>query len=106
MIQANARPVGAPRRDKPFDFRDQFTRLGWDTVDHYSTSWKVVSRWLDEEGRAAVLADRKAYKQMLALRDRLAVIVDARSPIIAADFVAHVAASATAQADCDQRLRR
>lgn len=62
MTKARAAP-GAPRREKPDDFREQFTRLGWGVVEHYSTSWKVVSRWLDEEGREQVRAERRAYRQ-------------------------------------------
>jgi hypothetical protein len=106
MNQAIARPAGAPLRERPADFRDQFIRMGWDTVDHYSTSWKVVSRWLDEEGRASVQADRKAYKQMLALRDRFAVIVDARSPVVSADLVTFLAERTAAQVARDNVLRR
>jgi hypothetical protein len=107
-IDENTQDVkaGAPLRERPADFREQFIRLGWDCVDHYSTSWKVVARWLEEEGRAAVLADRKAYKQMLALQDRFAVIVDARSSIIPADFLAYVAKHAAAHVARDNMLRR
>lgn len=75
--------AGAPLREKPADFREQFVRLGWDTVDHYSTSWKVVARWLDEEGRDAVKADRRAYRQLQALEHRFTTIVDATPSVMA-----------------------
>lgn len=106
MLEADYRPRRGVIRAKPADFRTQFVRMGWDTVDHYSTSWKLVSRWLDDEGRAMVLADRKAYKQMLALQNRFAVIVDARSSIIPADFMAYVAQHAAAHVARDKMLRR
>jgi hypothetical protein len=63
MIQLSTvemRRAGAPMRRRPTDFRDQFIRLGWATVDHYSTSWKVVARWLKEEGRDILTAERAA----------------------------------------------
>jgi hypothetical protein len=97
---------GAPQRPKPDDFRQQFIRLGWDVVDHYRTGWKVVDRWVEEEGRASLRADRKAYRQMQALKVRFEAIADARSPIVATDFVAAVAgiaqrsAARTSQLGC------
>lgn len=90
------RSGGAPLRSKPADFRDQFTRLGWDVVDHYSTSWKVVARWVNEEGRESLQADRKAYRQMLALQSRFVAIIDSRSAVIPADFIAYVVKHASA----------
>lgn len=75
--------AGAPLRERPADFREQFIRLGWDCVDHYSTSWKVVARWLDEEGRAAVKADRKAFRQIQGLEHRFTTIVDATPSVMA-----------------------
>lgn len=105
MTKARAAP-GAPRREKPADFRDQFTRMGWDVVDHYSTSWKVVSRWVDEEGRESLRADRRAYRRMLALQDKFGtVVINARSSIIPADFIAHVAEQAVARVTGSNRLR-
>ena len=78
-----AAKAGAPLREKPADFREQFIRLGWDTVDHYSTSWKVVARWLDEGGRDAIKADRRAYRQLQALEQRFTTIVDATPTVMA-----------------------
>jgi hypothetical protein len=78
-----AAKAGAPLREKPADFREQFIRLGWDAVDHYATSWKVVARWLDEEGRAGVKADRKAFRQLQALEQRFTTIVDATPSVMA-----------------------
>ena len=52
-------------------------------MDHYSTSWKVVARWLDEEGRAGVKADRKAFRQLQALEQRFTTIVDATPSVMA-----------------------
>lgn len=100
------RSGGAPLRSKPADFREQFTRLGWDVVDHYSTSWKVVARWVDEEGRENLQADLKAYRQMLALRSRFAAIIDSRSAVIPADFMAYVAKHASAHIDRHNKLCR
>lgn len=75
--------AGAPRRERPADFREQFIRLGWDCVDHYSTSWKVIARWLDEEGRAEVKADRRAFRQLQGLEQRFTSIVDATPSVMA-----------------------
>lgn len=75
--------AGAPLRERPADFREQFIRLGWDCVDHYSTSWKVVARWLDEEGRAEVKADRRAFRQLQGLEQRFTSIVDATPSVMA-----------------------
>lgn len=97
---------GAPVREKPSDFRVQFTRLGWAVVDYYSTSWKVVSRWVDEEGRQSLRADRRAYRQMLALRDKCAtVVINTQSPVIPADLIAHLAEQAASRALQFSRLR-
>lgn len=89
MERHNANPIkpsakaGAPRREKPADFREQFIRLGWDCVDHYSTSWKVVARWLDEEGRDEVKADRRAFRQLQFLEQRFTTIIDATPSVMA-----------------------
>jgi hypothetical protein len=96
---------GAPLRLKPADFREQFIRMGWGVVDHYETGWKVVARWVDEEGRAALRADRKAYRQMQALQTRFAAIVEARSPFVATDFMAAMSRYANTVAQQVQALR-
>jgi hypothetical protein len=75
--------AGAPSRDRPADFREQFVRRGWDCVDHYSTSWKVIARWLDEEGREAVKADRKAFRQLLGAEQRFATIAEGNPSAVA-----------------------
>jgi len=92
-------------RPRPADFHDQFVRLGWSCVDHYRTSWRVVNRWLDEEGRAALLNDHRAYRRMLALQDRFSRIVrGARSQVINIDLANMITAHAVRQAS-QQRLR-
>ncbi len=97
--------AGAPLRARPTDFRDQFIRLGWDVVDHYATSWKVVSRWVDEEGREDLQADRKAYRQMQHLQQRFRAIAEGRSVIIVKDF-ADTVANAVARSACDHKALR
>ncbi|MGW8135563.1 hypothetical protein ACWGNZ_07980 [Sphingomonas zeae] len=97
--------AGAPLRARPTDFRDQFIRLGWDVVDHYATSWKVVSRWVDEEGREDLQADRKAYRQMQHLQQRFQVIAEGRSVIIVKDF-ADTVGNAVARSACNHKALR
>lgn len=96
-------------RNRPADFREQFVRLGWDVVEHYSTGWKTVGRWIAEEGHNALMADRRAYRQLERLKERVVVIVQDRSPIVAADFLAEVsrraAAGAVASLRKNQMLR-
>lgn len=97
--------AGAPLRARPTDFRDQFTRLGWDVVNHYATSWKVVSRWVDEEGREELQADRKAYRQMQHLQQRFEAITEGRSVIIVKDF-ADVVGNAVVRSTHDHKALR
>lgn len=53
-----------PYRPKPRDFRESYLRLGWDgIVAHYRTNWRVIARWIDEEGRDQLRADRRAAVQ-------------------------------------------
>ena len=50
-----------PYRPKPPDFRDVYLRMGWDGItDHYRTNWRVIRRWIDEEGREELAAARRA----------------------------------------------
>ncbi|MGE7206120.1 hypothetical protein ACQKJZ_10630 [Sphingomonas sp. NPDC019816] len=97
--------AGAPLRARPTDFRDQFIRLGWDVVDHYATSWKVVSRWVDEEGREDLQADRKAYRQMQQLQQRFEAITEGRAVVIVKDFADIVANAVTRSARSHGALR-
>jgi len=86
-------------RPRPSDFHEQFIRLGWNCVDHYRTSWRVVSRWLDEEDRSSLLKDHRAYRRMVALQDRFSRIAgNTRSQVIFIDFANMVTAHAVRQA--------
>lgn len=50
------------RRPKPRDFRDRYIELGWESIEeHYGTSWRVICRWIDEEGRQELKGARAAY---------------------------------------------
>jgi hypothetical protein len=49
------------QRAKPVDFRAVFIAIGWGGIEtHYGTSWRVVKRWIDEEGRDELIAARAA----------------------------------------------
>lgn len=86
-------------RSRPADFNDQFVRQGWNCVDHYRTSWRIVSRWLDEEDRSSLLKDHRAYRRMVALQDRFSRIAgNTRSQVIFIDFANMVTAHAVRQA--------
>lgn len=51
-----------PYRPKPDDFRATYIAMGWDGIeDHYGTNWRVIRRWIDEEGREQLAADRAAH---------------------------------------------
>lgn len=53
--------VTKPYRPKPPDFRETYLRIGWDGLEeHYHTNWRVVRRWIEEEGRDRLRADRAA----------------------------------------------
>lgn len=40
-----------PYRPKPTDFRETFIAIGWHGIeDHYRTNWRVIRRWVEEEG--------------------------------------------------------
>jgi hypothetical protein len=93
-------------RPRPADFHDQFVRLGWNCVDHYRTSWRVVNRWLDEEGRSSLLKDHRAYRRMVALQDRFSRIASsARSQVITIDFANMITAHVLRQQANYQALR-
>lgn len=43
--------------------------MDWqDIVDHYGTSWRVIVRWIDEEGREGLKAARAAYVRQHGLK--------------------------------------
>ena len=51
-----------PYRPKPADFRETYVRMGWDEIDeHYRTNWRVIRRWIMEEGADDLKAARRAY---------------------------------------------
>jgi len=48
-------------RPKPADFRQVYIAIGWGGIEeHYGTNWRVVRRWIDEEGRDELIAARAA----------------------------------------------
>ncbi|WP_267394984.1 MULTISPECIES: hypothetical protein [unclassified Sphingomonas] len=89
---------GAPYRAKPADFREQFVRRGWDVVDHYATGWKVVDRWVEEEGRESLRRARKAYRQIQCLQRRVAAAANAMPSLAPSSFVSEMLAIADRQA--------
>jgi hypothetical protein len=51
-----------PYRPKPADFRETYIRMGWDGLDeHYGTNWRVIRRWIAEEGREELRAARAEH---------------------------------------------
>lgn len=51
-----------PYRPKPRDFREVYVRIGWDGIeDHFNTNWRVIRRWIEEEGREDLKAERREY---------------------------------------------
>ena len=51
-----------PRRPKPRDFRERYLEMGWDREieDHYRCNWRCIRRWIIEEGKDQLRADRAA----------------------------------------------
>jgi hypothetical protein len=50
-----------PYREKPADFREMYLILGWGSIaEHYRTNWRVIRRWMIEEGRDSLRAERRA----------------------------------------------
>lgn len=48
-----------PQRPKPHDFRQVYLVLGWGGIcEHYRTNWRVVRRWIEEEGREGLKIER------------------------------------------------
>ena len=51
-----------PYRLKPDDFRQTYIEMGWDGIcDHYRTNWRVIRRWIDEEGREGLKRERAQF---------------------------------------------
>lgn len=48
-------------RPKPRDFRAVFIELGWGVKDHYGARCTIILRWLQEEGREQLLAERARH---------------------------------------------
>lgn len=51
-----------PSRPKPHDFRERYLEMGWDREieEHYRCNWRCIRRWILEEGREQLRADRAA----------------------------------------------
>jgi hypothetical protein len=55
-----------PYRPKPADFRATYISMGWDGLeDHYRTNWRVIRRWIEEEGRDELRAARAEHVQQI-----------------------------------------
>lgn len=51
-----------PYRPKPDDFRATYIAMGWDGIEeHYETNWRCIRRWILEEGKDELIAERRAY---------------------------------------------
>jgi hypothetical protein len=61
-IRRNDTGLVRPYRAKPADFRERYIEMGWDGIDeHYRTNWRVIRRWINEEGREELAAARAAH---------------------------------------------
>ncbi len=50
-----------PYRPKPADFREVYLAMGWDGIDqHFRTNVRCIRRWIMEEGREGLKAERAA----------------------------------------------
>ncbi|MBI1179119.1 MAG: hypothetical protein GC201_01075 [Alphaproteobacteria bacterium] len=64
----------------PPDFREKFVEMGWSDIEnHYKVHAKTIRRWIDEEGREALIAARSAHveerrRQHRAERRRLMTV--------------------------------
>lgn len=48
-----------PYRPKPACFRDTYIRIGWDGIEeYYNTNWRVIRRWIEDEGRPSLIRAR------------------------------------------------
>jgi len=51
-----------PYRPKPSNFREVYLQIGWDGIeDYFGTNWRVIRRWIEEEGKEQLKADRAAH---------------------------------------------
>lgn len=51
-----------PYRPRPACFRETYISMGWDGLDeHYRTNWRVIRRWIEEEGREGLVLARAEY---------------------------------------------
>jgi hypothetical protein len=78
-------------RPRPDDFRGQFVRIGWATVDYYETGWTAVARWVEEDGGDDLRQARRAFTEANALRRRMTVALGhslASSPNLVAEIMA------------------
>jgi hypothetical protein len=60
-----------PYRPKPKCFRETYVMMGWDGIEeHYRTNWRVIRRWIIQEGREELAAERAAYVRQNGRRVR------------------------------------
>jgi hypothetical protein len=60
-----------PYRPKPDNFREVYIRIGWDGIEEeFNTNWRVIRRWIDEEGRDGLIAARAAFVAQLQAERR------------------------------------
>jgi hypothetical protein len=51
-----------PLRPRPSDFRASFVAIGWGGIEaHYGANSRTIARWIDEEGRDGLTAERAAH---------------------------------------------
>lgn len=63
--------VTRPYRPKPADFRQVYLQIGWDGIEeHYATNWRVIRRWIEEEGREGLIAERAAFVEAARVEAR------------------------------------
>lgn len=68
-------------REKPADFRARFIELGWGgIVAHYGTDWRVVERWMREDGRDSLIAARSDFVARRRFVHRLSRLIRERAP--------------------------
>lgn len=52
-------------RPKPPCFRETYIRMGWDGIEeHYRTNWRVIRRWILQEGRDGLVAARAEFVKL------------------------------------------
>jgi hypothetical protein len=60
-----------PYRPKPADFRVIYLSIGWDGIEeHFQTNWRVIRRWIEEEGREGLIAERAAVVEAQRVESR------------------------------------